>query len=222
MDQQDYTKYMAEMAAKIKPADEAMASQEVEAEKTEKTVEKVVSGTVESKKPSLLGEIGRAFVGVAKETIHERIIPDAMDLAANAVHDMTDSIIYRGEMPRRRNTITSIGNWTNLTQYNRKYRSVPIGGTRPINDIPSRRYTGGYQMQDLIYATREDVEAVLANATDLCIDRGYVTVADIYRMSGMACTPTDNNWGWQTMETSGKRRLRDGRWVLVCTPPIAL
>lgn len=70
------------------------------------------------------------------------------------------------------------------------------------------RSVGNYQ--DLVLPTQQMAEAVLGNMYELLNEYRVVAVADLYEAAGVTPAPSDNAYGWMSMDGSRISKVRDG------------
>ena len=168
----------------------------------EKKVEKVVSGTVTTKKKNKFADI---FISEDIHSVKNYIV---MDVLIPAVKDAIEDIItngirmiLRGESaaPRSKSGVTYIS-------YN-KYSGNNRDGERRYDNNRTR---SGYAYDDVKLETRGEAEAVLTHMDDLIETYGHVTVADLYDLVGISGSYTDNKYGWTNIRNAEPVRVRDG------------
>jgi hypothetical protein len=70
------------------------------------------------------------------------------------------------------------------------------------------RSSGNYQ--DLVLPTQPMAEAVLGNMYELLNEYRMVAVADLYEAAGVTPAPSDNAYGWMSMDGARISKVRDG------------
>ena len=70
-----------------------------------------------------------------------------------------------------------------------------------------------HRFDNVIFETRGDAESVIDQLKDILDTYGFVTVADLYELSGMNYKHGDNHYGWIDLKTIRVLRVRNG-WVL--------
>lgn len=70
------------------------------------------------------------------------------------------------------------------------------------------RSSGNYQ--DLVLPTQQMAEAVLGNMYELLNEYRMVAVADLYEAAGVTPAPSDNAYGWMSMDGARISKVRDG------------
>lgn len=183
-------------------------------EKTEKKIERVTTGDVVRRKPSLSRRFVNTFLkGDAKNAwyfvVGDVLVPAAKDMIADAVTQGFERMIFGDVRSRPRRGFSSgapshisYNRYTAPTQRNnapREYRPEPRMSRRtPIN------------FEDIILATRVEAEEVLELMHNLVEKYNSVTVSDLYDMIGTTGEYTDEKWGWTDMRNVDIVRVRDG------------
>lgn len=168
-----------------------------------KKVEKVVTGTVKTKKKSGAHKLAEIFISEDITNVKEYII---MDVVVPAIKNTIEDIVIngirlflRGETSDRRN-----GSRADKISYN-KFSSNSISRN---ND--SNRTRVGYSYDDVVLETRGEAEDVLDRMGELIELYGVVSVADLYDLVGKSCNYTDNKYGWVNIRNAEPIRVRDG------------
>ena len=170
----------------------------------EKKVEKVIEGTVKTKKKPL----GRKFVetflnddieSVKSYIIFDVLIPGVKDTFRELVNNGLVMLLYgeaRYSSKKKNHTYVS-------------YSGFSSPQTRP-KDNSYRRSRTMTDFQDLIFESRGEAEEVLTNLLDLIADYGVASVADLYDLVGITGPFTDNKYGWTDLRTASVSRTREG------------
>lgn len=161
-----------------------------------KKLEKVVSGTVKTKKKSGVSKFFSDVVSDSASNIKTYIVKDVLIPAVKkGISDTIDMILYGGT--RKRTTNASRVSY-------RSYYDEP----RTRDDGPSR--TASYHYDDIIIDNRGEAEAVLSQLDDAIDTYGMVSVADLYDLVGVSGDYTDNKYGWTNLRNAEVIRTRDG------------
>ena len=170
---------------------------------TSKKVEKVVSGTVKTKKKSGLEKIAGIFVSedadnVKSYILTDIIIPAVKKTVSDIVTNGIDMILYggSGKIGRGNSPASRIS-------YNNCYSSIR-------RDPEPSRYRATYAYDDIVLETRGEAEEVLSRMDELMSRYKVVSVADLYDMVGIQGNYTDNKYGWTDIHTAHVERIRDG------------
>lgn len=181
-------------------------SKEEQAESTEKTkrVEKVVSGTVKTKKKSELAKLSDVFIPGDIQNVKSYIFSDVLVPAiVDAVEDIVTKgirMLLRGDAGARdrRSTADRV---SYVKYYDRKddFRRTDTSRTRT-----------GYNYDDVILQTRGEAEEVLSRMDEIIDTYGVVSVSDLYDLVGVTGNYTDNKYGWTNIRNAKPVRVRDG------------
>ena len=169
-----------------------------------KKVEKVVKGTVKTKKKSEIKKFTDVFVSEDINNVKNYILMDVL-VPANKkavkaiVTDGIEMILY-GETRGDRKGNSS---YVSYRQYSDR--------DRRDDRYDSRR--SGYSHDDITLETRSEAEDVLTRMDELIDMYGSVSVADLYDLIGKSCNYTDNKYGWTNIRNAEPVRVRDG-WML--------
>lgn len=186
---------------KFKEKQKALASSE------DKKIEKVVKGTVRTKKRSGLTKITDQLVSedvnnVKSYILTDVFIPAVKKLVYDIITDGFSMILYGSTGAGKKKTIGS-----NVSY--RQFYDRSGDDRRTLSTSSSR-----FEYDDLIFDSRGEAEAVL-NQMDVIIDTyGFVSVADLYDLADLSAPYTSNKYGWTNVSTADVARLRDGGYVI--------
>lgn len=74
-------------------------------------------------------------------------------------------------------------------------------------------------LDDIIYASRQDAAQVLAAMHDYIAEYGWVTVANLHEFSGISTTVNQSRYGWDSVSGTKPIKGRDG-WYLDLPEPM--
>lgn len=186
---------------KFKEKQKALASSE------DKKIEKVVKGTVRTKKRSGLTKITEQLVSedvnnVKSYILTDVFIPAVKKLVYDIITDGFSMILYGSTGAGKKKAIGS-----NVSY--RQFYDRRDDDRRTLSTSSSR-----FEYDDLIFDSRGEAEAVL-NQMDVIIDTyGFVSVADLYDLADLSAPYTSNKYGWTNVSTADVARLRDGGYVI--------
>ena len=186
---------------KFKEKQKALASSE------DKKIEKVVKGTVRTKKRSGLTKITEQLVSedvnnVKSYILTDVFIPAVKKLVYDIITDGFSMVLYGSTGAGKKKTIGS-----NVSY--RQFYDRRDDDRRTLSTSSSR-----FEYDDLIFDSRGEAEAVL-NQMDVIIDTyGFVSVADLYDLADLSAPYTSNKYGWTNVSTADVARLRDGGYVI--------
>jgi len=167
-----------------------------------KKVEKVVTGTVTTRKKSPFRKLADEFISddaknVKSYVFGEVLIPAIKKAISDIVTDGIDMILYGGTRKGgKRSTADRVS-----------YRNY-YDGSRPVRD--DRRTSTPYSYDDIVLESRGEAEDVLARMDELIEAYGLVRVADLYDLVGITGNYTDNSYGWTNIRNAEIVRVRDG------------
>nr|DAQ74327.1 MAG TPA: hypothetical protein [Caudoviricetes sp.] len=169
----------------------------------EKKVEKIVKGTVKSKKKNGIDRLKDNFISedaanIKTYVVMDVLIPAVKKAICDIVKNGVDMILYgeSGRSNRRPSEYVS---------YDRRY--LDRGDSRFYNADRARI---GYSYNDIILETRGEAEDVLARMDELIEIYGMVSVADLYDLVGITGNYTDNKYGWTNIRNAEPVHVRDG------------
>lgn len=171
-----------------------------------KKVEKVVQGTVKTKKKS---EIAKAFVAedirnVGSYIVMDVLIPAAKKALSDIVANGIDMLLY-GESGRRGKSSSSTS-YVSYRDYSNRDRDRRYGD--------ASRTRSGYSYDDVILETRAEANEVLDRMNEIIDSYGQVSVGDLYDLVGITGNYTDNNYGWTDLRSAEPIMARGGGWMI--------
>lgn len=174
----------------------------------EKKVEKVVEGTVRTKKKSEIKKFADIFVAedmasVKSYIFEDVLIPTIKRTISDIVTNGLDILLY-GEAGRIKK---------NSTASKISYRSYYERENDRRRDYSAARVRNGYEFEDVILDSRGEAEEVLSRMDELVSTYGMASVADFYDLVGIAGNYTDNKYGWTETRNMTVMRVRDGYMI---------
>lgn len=179
-------------------------------ETEKRQLQKVVKGTVKTKKKSEARRFADVFISedmhnVKSYILGEVLIPAAKKALSDIVTNGIDMILYGEAGVSRRRSSNSSSRVSYQNYYDREDRR-----DRRDRERYSLRSRSGYNFDDIIFDSRGEAENVLI-AMDSEIDNyGIVSVADLYELVGISGNYTDNKYGWTDLRNASVARTRDG------------
>lgn len=170
----------------------------------EKKVEKVVKGTVRTKKKSEVRKFADIFVAedirnVGSYLFVDVLVPAVKNAISNIVKEGIDMALWGGNGGERRRGSTSYVSYRSYSDRDRSERRVDNHRTR-----------SGYSYDDIILESRGEAEEVLDQMEELINTYNMVSVADLYDLVGKSSEYTDNKYGWTNIRNAEPIRVRDG------------
>jgi hypothetical protein len=170
----------------------------------EKKVEKVIAGTVKSKKKGELQKFADVFISEDVDKVKSYILMDVLIPAVKkAISDIVtngiDMVLY-GETGRTKKN--SPGSKVSYRSYYDKRDER--------RDYDSPRTRTGYSYDDIILDNRGEAEDVLSKMDELISTYDFASVADLYDLVGITGNYTDNKYGWTDIRSASVVRVREG------------
>ena len=170
----------------------------------EKRVEKVVSGSVKSKKKNGLQKITNVFVpedvdDVKSYIFEDIVVPAVKDIILDAVRAFLG--VSGSSRGGRSSTSSKVS-----------YRKYYDDRDRRDSGHTTRTRTG-YDYDDIILESRGEAEDVLERMDELIATYQLVSVADFYDLVGVSGNYTDNKYGWTDIRNASVIHVRDGYMI---------
>jgi hypothetical protein len=168
-----------------------------------KKVEKVVTGTVKTKKKSEISKLADVFItedigNVKSYIIWDVIVPATKNAISDIVRNGIDMLLFGGT---GRSDKRSAAGYVSYRDYSKR---------KDDDRSDNSRTRTGYNYDDIVLESRGEAEAVLDSMQDLIETYGMVSVADMYDLVGKTCDYTDNKYGWTNIRNAEPIRVRDG------------
>lgn len=167
----------------------------------EKKIEKVVTGSVKSKKKTSFQKMTDLFIPEDVESVKNYIFED---IVVPAVKDIVLDVVktFLGV-----NGKSSKSSKASKVSYRKYYED---NSRKPYN---SSRTRVGYEYDDVILDNRGEAEDVLSRMDELIDTYGIVSVADFYDLVGITGNYTDNKYGWNNIHSASIVRVREGYMI---------
>lgn len=171
---------------------------------SEKKIEKVVKGSVSTKKRSELRKISDVFISEDAQNVKSYIVMDVLIPAAKkAISDVVtngiDMILYGSTGHSKKKSGTSKVSY-------RSYYDDPRDDRRSGSASVRTRF----DYDDIVFESRGEAEAVLTEMEHVIERYGFVTVADMYDMAELSQPYTSNKYGWMNLRNAEVVRDRQG------------
>lgn len=171
----------------------------------EKKIEKVVAGTVKTKKKNEIHKFIEGMIATDFDHLRSYIFQDVIiPMFKRGISDTVDIMLYGDTRNSKKNGVA------NKVSYN-KYYEHDEGRRRDYNSIRTKT---GYDFEEVVIETRPEAEEVLARMDELCSAYGMVSVADFYDLCGLSSNYTDNKYGWTDIRSAAVMRLRAGGYTV--------
>ena len=181
----------------------------MEASQERQKLQKVVKGTVKTKKKSELHKFRDIFISedvdnVKSYILMDLIVPGVKKILFDIITDGADMFLFGKHGSHRKSTPSS------SVSYRSYYDNQDRG--RYTDNRP--KVKSRYEREDIILDSRGEAEEVLERMSELIDTYGMVTVADLYDLIGKTCEYTDNKYGWTNIRNAEAVRCRDGGYML--------
>lgn len=172
---------------------------------SDKKIEKVVKGTVKTRKRNGVTKLKDVFVNEDAKNVKSYIFSDVLvpaikKLLYDIVNDGASMLLFGNTSSGRKKTIGS-----NVSY--RQFYDSKVEDRRPVS-------SSRFDYDDLIFESRGEAEAALSKMDEVIDVYGTVSVADLYDMCELTAPYTSNRYGWSNIQTAEVARLRDGGYVL--------
>ena len=166
----------------------------------EKKVEKVVTGSVRTKKPSVVKKMFSTFISEDSKDIKSHIVDDIIiPTIKDLLMDTLGMLLGRG---------TRGAGYRRTGSDKVSYAQCYSGGRYASNETVKERPR--FDMDDIIFETRADAEAVIDQIIDIIDAYGKATVADLYDAADLTQPYTSNKYGWTNFSSAEVVRNGDG------------
>lgn len=184
------------------------------AQREDKKVEKVVTGSVSRRRTPLGKRLAQTFVaddasGVGGYILFDVLIPAFKDVIADVVSQGIERVLYGGARSTSRRTGARPSS-SGYTSYNRYSSAGAPPWKREEKPQLSRRARGSFDFDEIILATRGEATEVIDKLFELVSKYEEATVADLYELVGITGTFTDEKWGWRDLRGAGVTRVSGG------------
>ncbi len=191
-------------------------SKEEKATTPDKKVEKVTTGVVVEKKPTLGQKFknlffGGEFRGASRYIAGDVLLPAFRNLLVDATTKGVERVVYGESMQTRRRPV----DYGTRVQYNNPLSTQRDRARLPDQPIRSRQPRR--DLNDFVLASREDAALVLERLIDILDKYEVASVADLYDLTGLPSSHVDNKWGWTYLNNAEIRQVRNG--YLLDLPP---
>jgi hypothetical protein len=145
------------------------------------------------------------------------VVPTAKEMMVDGVNSLVERLIYGDNHRYRRGPSGPLG----YVNYNRMSQRGPEPQRIQPQQL-SRPSRMRHSFDEIVIASRQEAEEVLDRMYDLISQYDAVTVAELYELTGLESSHTDQKWGWEDLRGSGVGRVRGGGYLLELPEPISL
>lgn len=187
-----------------------------EAAEEKRKVNKVVNGTVKTRKKSGLRKFADTFISedvsdVKSYAVKDVLIPYVKKIIWEVLTGGLD-IVLNGKNGTYRNTRTNASR-ASFRDYSGDYNR-----SRQSSDMSSRN-RGGFSCNDIILESRGEAEEVLSQMIEMLAEYDTpVSVAELYALVGETHNHTDCKYGWKDLSSAYVSRCTDGYMLKLPRP----
>lgn len=171
--------------------------------KTEKKLDKVVTGAARTKKKSEARRFFNIFVPEDTERVKSSILVDVIVPGVkSAIADMISIILFgdTGRIGGRKSGGSRIA-----------YQKYYDDRRDDRRDYGRPRAAVGFEYDDIIFETRGDADLVLDQLESAIAKYDVASVADLYDLAGVTCRNyTANRYGWTDIQAAKVVRTSEG------------
>lgn len=178
--------------------------------------DKVISGTVTVKKPSLGKKFANVFFG-AEITDVKGYLRDTLIQATKCMFLDGLSMLFFNTPTGRMGSLMGRGN----VQPSFNYSYTSNRGQTVSNKSQQQNTSTLPAYDEFNFNTKDDAETVLTSLIECINQYGKVSVNDLYDMVGMTAPWSDVYWGWTNLSSATTRRDYQG-YRLVLPKPIRI
>lgn len=177
-------------------------------------LEKIITGEVTQKKPSLGARIKETFTGddsksVANYIFFEVILPSAKSMIADAFTQGIERMLFGSDYRR-----PGVGS---SSRSHVPYSSISTRN-RPEPRSMSQTDRAQHRFDNIVFGTRAEANEVLDKLVDLVDQYDVASVSDLYALVGLAGTFQDEKWGWYDLR-SARVQMSRGAYCLILPRP---
>lgn len=169
----------------------------------EKRVEKLVTGTVKTKKKNNIHKLTDVFVEADVASVKSYIINDVfIPSIKKVVWEMLSGgaeMMFWGKTSGNRSR--SSGSKISYRDYYDR---------RDDDRFRSNRVSTRFDYDDIVYESRGEAERVLVGMEEALDRYGVVTVSDMYDMADLTAPYTSARYGWTSLRNVDVQRIREG------------
>jgi len=188
-----------------------------------KRVEQVTSAEAQRRNKPLGKKFKETFIGgdaktTANYVFFEVFLPEAKSVVVDAFTQGFERFIFGDSRGPRRPSTPSGGGYSQFGRVNYNRMTSNIQQRGPVGAAPPRQISTRARQQhdfgEIQVASRPEANEVLDRMYDLLSKYEYVTVADLYALTGIQASHVDHKWGWTDLRGTAPRRNRSGEYIL--------
>jgi hypothetical protein len=165
---------------------------------------------------------GGSFKDVRDHVLLDVLIPGLRNTAVDFVSRSAEEVFFgrSNQRPRRMGQSEPMRYSYNQPPARPSYNSRPgmLPKQPPYDPRAPRIAPMSREPGEIIIPSRGEAETVIERMCDLVATYDNVSVADLYELLGLPCSPIDNKWGWTYIGNADVRQVRQG--FLLVLPPV--
>jgi hypothetical protein len=149
------------------------------------------------------------------------LIPLAKDMLVESSHAWVDRVFYGNYRRGPRGGGGPVSGPQGHFNYNaasRRERRPDIDDRPPMPRMLSRRARSTHDFGEIVLASRPEATDVIDQMNEILATHEFVTVADLYVLTGLQTSHTDTKWGWTDLRGANIGRVRGGGGYLLQLP----
>lgn len=203
--------------SKYAPNSNTRKTREASDETPKKKPEKIITGEVVQRKPSLAKRIIQNFTGddvhsVGSYVLFEVAVPALKTMLSDAVSQGVERLMFGDSRPRSSNRTVGYHNYSRYADKRPTpgsstsappWRADPRTAPRPTTQANNA-------YNEIVLADRGDAEEVLDRLAAQIDEYDIASVSDLYDLVGLTSEFTDEKWGWTDIRGARVRRVPEG------------
>ena len=186
------------------PANPRYAKEQDASIQTKKRVEKPIVNGAGTKKQNGFQKFAKAFISEEIGNVKTSIVNDILVPTFKKVVMNTIDMLLNGPSGYSGSSVSS-----SKISYRNFYDKKPEPRSSESTSARSR-----FDFEDITYPNRGSAEMVLDQMDALVSQYGYVTILDMYDLSGITAPPTAHKYGWVTLRDAKIVRMMDGDYII--------
>lgn len=186
------------------PANNRHAKNTESTTQTEKRVEKAVVKGVTTRKQNGIQKFAKAFISEEIGNIKTSIVNDILVPTFKKAVMNTIDMLLNGPSGYTGSSVSS----SKIS-----YRNFYDKKAEP-RSVESAKARDRFDFEDISFPNRGAAELVLDQMDALVSQYGYVTILDMYDLSGLTAPPTAHKYGWVTLRDAKITRMMDGDYII--------
>lgn len=194
-------------------------AQEANRPREARHVDQVTSTEARVRRKPLGARFKETFVrGDLKSTsnylFYEEFMPQAQQMFLDLMQRGMERLVLGAVSGVRGGRTNVPSGYSNLGRFN--YAGVQGG---PTTRHMSQQARQSHNFGEIVCASRVEANEVIGSMYDLLSQYELVTVADLYKLTGIGSSHVDYKWGWTDLTGATTQRTRNNDYVLVLPKP---